>query len=421
MKKFTSRALLCCLPMVIPFAPTASAADSGYELKQVFMFSRHGLRAPLANSGSVLATSTPKTWPKWETKGGYLTPKGGVLENYFGHYVNAWMVKENLFSKDTCPVQGETFIYANSLQRTVATAQYFTLGAFPGCDVKILHQAEIGIMDSTFNPIIRDGSEQFKQSALKAMNNEAGPKGLDGLNKQLKPAYDLLDKLTDYKNSSVCQNDKRCDLNSEPAEFTLVKNKEPGVTGPLRIGTSISDAFILQYYQGFPLQDVAWGGIKSDAEWNKLAEIKDRYGEVLFGSPIVAKNVAAPLIKYMNVIFNDNEVTKPVKFNMMVGHDSNVVSLLSVLKIKDYQLPGQFEKTPIGGKIVFERWKDKSNNKDLIKIEYLYQTKEQIRHAEPLSLEHPPQRVVLEMENCPIDANGFCSFDDFTKILKSAI
>lgn len=421
MKKFNYRVLLCSLPMLLPFTPSVSAADNGYELEQVVMFSRHGLRAPLVDSGSVLAKSTPKTWPVWETKGGFLTPKGGILENNFGHYIHSWMVEEKLFTKDTCPSQEETFIYANSLQRTLATAQYFALGAFPGCDVKIRHLDEIGVMDPTFNPIIHDDSEEFVKNALTAMNAEAGPEGLDGLNKQLKPAYDLLMKLTDYKRSATCEQDTRCDLNAEQGKFSVVKDKEPGVTGALRIGTSISDAFILQYYEGYPLKDVAWGGIRSDAEWKMLANIKDRYGEVLFGSPIVAKDVATPLLQHLDIIFTDSSMVTPVKFNMLVGHDSNVVSLLSVLKFKDYQLPGQFEKTPIGGKIVFERWKDKTNDKDLMKVEYIYQTKEQIRDGKALSLAHPPMRVVLEMEGCPIDANGFCSFEDFTKVLKSAL
>ena len=32
------------------------------------------------------------------------------------------------------------YAYANSLQRTVATAQFFITGAFPGCDIPVHHQ-----------------------------------------------------------------------------------------------------------------------------------------------------------------------------------------------------------------------------------------------------------------------------------------
>ncbi|MCD1125776.1 histidine-type phosphatase [Jinshanibacter sp. LJY008] len=176
-KKFNYRTLLCGLLIALPCLPAVSAAPEGYQLEQVVLFSRHGLRAPLANSGSVLAISTPKSWPEWETKGGHLTTKGGILESYFGEYVISWLTQEKLFIKDTCPLAKDTFIYANSLQRTLASAQYFTLGAFPGCEVKIFHQTDLGVMDPNFNPIIHDGSDEFKQSALAAMNTEASANG----------------------------------------------------------------------------------------------------------------------------------------------------------------------------------------------------------------------------------------------------
>lgn len=54
-----------------------------------------------------------------------------------------------------------------------------------------------------------------------------------------------------------------------------------------------------------------------------------------------------------------------------------------------------------------------------MKIEYIYQTREQIRRGDKLTLNHPPKRVVLEMTDCPIDVNGFCSFEDFTKALSA--
>lgn len=39
-----------------------------------------------------------------------------------------------------CPPPYTVYAYANSLQRTVATAQFFITGAFPGCDIPVHHQ-----------------------------------------------------------------------------------------------------------------------------------------------------------------------------------------------------------------------------------------------------------------------------------------
>lgn len=52
------KTLLLCLPLL--FTGNALAEAGGYQLEQVLVMSRHNLRAPLANNGSVLAQSTPK-------------------------------------------------------------------------------------------------------------------------------------------------------------------------------------------------------------------------------------------------------------------------------------------------------------------------------------------------------------------------
>jgi len=92
----------------------------------------------------------------------------------------------------------------------------------------------------------------------------------------------------------------------------------------------------------------------------------------------VAQNVAKPLVKYIdNALVG--EVANKAKVTLLVGHDSNIASLLTALDFKPYQLPGQYERTPIGGKLLFQRWHDSAGNRDLMKIEYVYQSTEQLR------------------------------------------
>jgi glucose-1-phosphatase len=127
------------------FGVQAQDAPEGYQLEQVLIMSRHNLRAPLANNGSVLEQSTPNKWPEWDVPGGNST-KGGVLEVYMGHYMREWLAGQGLVTTGECPPANTVYAYANSLQRTVATAQFFITGAFPGCDV-VHHQPKMGTMD----------------------------------------------------------------------------------------------------------------------------------------------------------------------------------------------------------------------------------------------------------------------------------
>lgn len=391
----------------------AQTVPEGYQLQQVLMMSRHNLRAPLANNGSVLEQSTPNKWPEWDVPGGQLTTKGGVLEVYMGHYMREWLAEQGMVKSGGCPPPDTVYAYANSLQRTVATAQFFITGAFPGCDIPVHHQEKMGTMDPTFNPVITDDSAAFSEQAVAAMEKE-----LSKL--QLTDSYKLLEQIVNYKDSPACKEKQQCSLVDGKNTFSAKYQQEPGVSGPLKVGNSLVDAFTLQYYEGFPMDQVAWGEIKSDQQWKVLSKLKNGYQDSLFTSPEVARNVAKPLVSYIDKALVTDRTSAP-KITVLVGHDSNIASLLTALDFKPYQLHDQNERTPIGGKIVFQRWHDSKANRDLMKIEYVYQSAEQLRNADALTLQAPAQRVTLELSGCPIDANGFCPMDKFDRVLNEAV
>ena len=398
----------------LPFAAgvQAQTTPEGYQLEQVLIMSRHNLRAPLANNGSVLEQSTAKQWPEWDVPGGQLTTKGGILEVYMGHYMREWLAENKLVTSGECPSPGTVYAYANSLQRTVATAQFFITGAFPGCDVPVHHQEKMGTMDPTFNPVITEGSAAFSEQAVKAMETQRQQDSLA-------ESYKLLEKITQFDQSPSCKEKQVCDLAGGKDTFSAKVQQEPGVSGPLKVGNSLVDAFTLQYYEGFPLDKVAWGEIQSDQQWRVLSKLKNSYQDSLFTSPAVARNVAKPLVKYIDKTLV-TDAAKAAKVTVMVGHDSNIASLLTALDFAPYQLHDQYERTPIGGKIVFQRWNDPVAKRELMKIEYVYQSSDQLRNADVLTLEKPAQRVTLALKGCPIDENGFCPRDKFNAVLNAA-
>ncbi|OMP97083.1 bifunctional glucose-1-phosphatase/inositol phosphatase [Raoultella terrigena] len=388
------------------------AAPQGYQLQQVLIMSRHNLRAPLANNGSVLEQSTPKSWPEWDVPGGQLTTKGGVLEVYMGHYMREWLAQQKLVTSGECPPDNAVYAYANSLQRTVATAQFFITGAFPGCGVTVHHQPQMGTMDPTFNPVITDDSAAFSEKAVQAMEKERQKM-------QLTESYKLLEEMTDYRNSPSCKEKQQCSLSDGKDAFSAKYQQEPGVSGPLKVGNSLVDAFTLQYYEGFPQDQVAWGEIKTDKQWQVLSKLKNGYQDSLFTSTEVARNVAKPLVKYIDKALV-GDAAQAAKVTLLVGHDSNIASLLTALDFKPYQLHDQNERTPIGGKIVFQRWHDSGSNRELMKIEYVYQSTAQLRNADALTLQSPPQRVTLALNGCPVDADGFCPMETFKTVMNQA-
>lgn len=402
-------------------------APSDYELEKVVFFSRHGIRAPLIGYGSALAEATPQTWPTWTTEGGHLTPKGAQLEALFGTYLGQWLDAAGLIKQGQCPTE-EVLVYTNSLPRTIATGEQFAKQAFAGCEVKVHHLEAVGKMDNTFNPIVRSKVDaEFEAKLRRSIDESLGEGGFAGLNERLANAYADLEKVLDYSNSVACKEKKSCQIAALDNTLSFEQGKEPKTTGALRNGTGAADSFVLQYYEGFPVEQVAWGKIADEKAWQSITKIKDLYNDVLFGSPVMAKEAATPLLLFIQNSFKDEgyqhpliEQARKAKVVMLVGHDSNVGSLLPLLKTKAYHLPKQYEHTPTGGKIAFQQWRDKQG-KQWIKIEYLYQSTEQLRQAEALSAKNPPQRVTLEIADCPINAQGFCALSDFEQAVKKAL
>lgn len=91
------------------------------------------------------------------------------------------------------------------------------------------------------------------------------------------------------------------------------------------------------------------------------------------------------------------------------------------MNFKEYELENQIEKTPIGGKIFFEIWKDGNTGEKKVKVEYVYQTVDQIRNGERLNKTNPPKHTVLEMKNCKIDREGYCPYSKFMSELEKTI
>lgn len=397
--------------LAILVANSVYANPVDLELTQVLIVSRHGLRAPLTDSSNLLINATPYKWPHWDTDAGLLTTKGGALEVFMGSYFKQWFVETGLVTKNSC-ADNSLFAYTNTMPRTIATGQFFMDGAFPGCRINIKTQRNSQDKDPLFYQSVKDESTSFVAENTKAILEFIN-------NSSLEPSYKKLEQLIDYKNSADCKEWKKCQFSSETNVVNLDFGKEPSIEGPLNKSFLIVDAFILQDYEGFPEKDVAWGKIQNEKEWKLLAKLRNTYIEAAYLQPAVAANIISPLISKIQELLPGKMNDSDNKINVIVGHDTTIGPLIAAMGVNNYELPGQYEKTPIGGKLVFQRWTDKNTKKDYLKTEYVYQTAEQMRNMTQISMQTPPKRINLSFNGCTVDTNGFCSWDDFRKVLKS--
>lgn len=388
-----------------------------YTLKEVVILSRHNIRSPLSDNGSALGKLTPHRWTNWSAASSELTLRGGVLETMMGQFFRKWLVSEGLFTENYVPNADEVNFYANSMQRTIATAQYFSSGFMPVANVAVRHRYAPSKMDPVFFPRLTKVSEAFCSDAMNQIAAMGGKKGIRGINEGLEDSYRIIADVLDLKDSPACKSGETCAFDDYDTQIILKKGEEPAMKGSLKLANSASDAFILQYYEEADAQKAAFGHDISISDWERIARIKDMYGDVLFTAPVVAYNVAHPLLVYMNDELNSDAR----KFTFLCGHDSNIASVNAALEVEDYELPSSIEKkTPIGSKLVFEKWIDKSGN-EFVAINLVYQTTEQLRNIEMLDLDHSPMVYQLQLKGLKLNADGLYSFEDVNGRFEKAI
>ena len=389
-------------------------ADSGniYTLDRVVILSRHNIRSPLSGSGSLLGDITPHEWFHWTSNPSELSLRGGVLETMMGQYFRLWLEKEGLFPENYQPEEGAVRFYANAKQRTLATARYFSAGLLPVAEVPIEYHGAYDTMDPTFEPSLNFVTEDYAQDALADI---AGEGGFDSILESLDDAISLLIDTADIEQSETYQAGKYGNLLSGETLLTLTEGKEPSMTGPIKNATSVADAMILQYYEEADAKKAAFGHDITEDDWRLIHSIVDTYTEMLFCSPLISVNVAHPLIEEIR----DELTAEGRKFTFLCGHDANIASVLAALNYGDYLLPETVEQhTPIGAKLVFERWVT-NENEAYYKINLVYQSTQQLRSMEQLTLENPP--VIYPLLFDGMDAEGMMEEAELLALLDGAI
>ena len=401
--------LASCSPRLVPgtaasgeagFMPRPEGFAERYTREQMVILSRHNIRSPLSGPGSVLSRITPHTWFDWSSEPGELSLRGGALEMEMGQFFREWLISEGFIEKNAVPAD-EVRFYANSIQRTRATARAFAAGMFPMAEIEVEQHTPLGTMDPVFNPQITRLSDGFLAKAYAEIESMGGTDG------PLKEKYALLEKVLDIKASPAAKNDTTS-FGQFPSSVQFEMGKEPMMTGGLKMACSASDALTLQYYEEPDAVKAGFGHKLSEKDWADLSSVKDWYQDLLFSTPSVAVNVAYPMLwELLHELQNSSR-----KFAFLCGHDSNIGSVLAALGVEPYSAPGAIEtKTPIGGKILFQKFRGQ-DGRMYADIWLVYATADQLRDLSILSLQHPPMALQLHLKGLTPNTDGLYLFTD---------
>ena len=388
-----------------------------YRLEQVVVLSRHNLRAPLSSNGSVPDELTPHSWINWSAGSSELTLKGGVEEASMGQYFRKWLDREGLIPENYVPSEGEVRFNTRAKQRCIATAHYFAAGLLPTADVAVEHPGDANGTEDIMQPVLHFYSEAYADDAIAQVAAQGGKAGFDGLAEQNRDVIKLIMDTVDMQDSKAYRSGKYGDLLTDGFGYTMESDKEPDITGAIKPAFQVADALILQYYEEPDAVRAAFGHELTDADWAALGKFMTTCLEMKHGAPLVAANIANPLLRELkSELENEGRL-----FSFFCAHDCTVMGVLSALGIEDFALPESIEtKTPIGVKLVFERWSDK-DGQAWYRVSMIYRSTKQIRSGEMLTLDNPPLRYDLRFEGVETNADGLIPEADLFSLFDRSI
>ena len=99
------------------------------------------------------------------------------------------------------------------------------------------------------------------------------------------------------------------------------------------------------------------------------------------------------------------------KFMFLCGHDSNLASIGAALRFNYPETENALElHTPIGSKLVFEKWSNGTD--DYVAINLVYASLSQLQGRTLLSLDEPPMVLPVTVEGLTPNADGLYRLTD---------
>ena len=405
-------AILICGTNAQAQTKRSDAFRAKYELKEVVVMSRHNIRSPLTSGGAAYQRVTPHTWFKWSSPSSQLSLRGGVLETEMGQFFRQWVVSEGLLPDNYRPEGDEVLFYANSRQRTFATAKYFSAGFLPFANVEITHKLDEDKMDPVFTPQFTKMNDTYRQQVLadiQALNG--GPQAWMAAQQ---PTLELMEQVLDMAHSPAAQQGDTTHFWFDDTQFKLEKGSEPKMTGGYTLANSVADALVLQCYESESM--TAFGHELTMEQWRAICAVKEVYDGLLFTTHSAAVNLAYPLVSRIREELNRSDR----KFMFLCGHDSNLASIGAAIGLQFPETKNALElHTPIGSKLVFEKWSDGAD--EYVAVNLVYQSIGQLQGRTLLSPAAPPMVLPVTIDGLNANSDGLYRLSDLDTRMAEAM
>ena len=419
--------------LLIPFTETVAPQNAtARKPKLVFavILTRHGVRSPLTNSEQLNAFSS-EPWPEWGVPSGNLTPQGRKLMEFFGSYYRDYFSSNGLLPPAGCEDADRIHIRADVDARTRETGHALASGMIPGCRVDV-HVASAKD-DPLFSPLRAGVGEPDRARAVAAIAGRIGGNPT-ALVASYRSAFDTLrEVLFGCAPFSACPAERQSGkvvLLDQPSTVAAVKGGHAAdIEGPLKIGSSLSEALLLEYANGMEGKDLGWGRL-TRAKLLEIMRIHGAYVDLARQTPYVARiqasNLLSHILRSMAQAASGTTLSGSLgrsgdRVLIISGHDTNLSNIAGILGISWLLSDYQPAETPPGGALVCELWQQAGGEFE-VSTYFTAQSLEQMRNVLPLSLKNPPLKSPVFVPGCSRgDRDMTCTWEDFQHTIKNAI
>ena len=361
-------------------APTASA--EGLRLERVVMLMRHGVRPP-TKAQVVPEGMHDRPWPTWSVGWGELTQRGYDAARLLGAWDRGHWIAQGLLPANGCPAATDIEVAASAKSRTQASARALVEGLAPGCTIAIGFPGHAD-EDVEFHPLDAGAMPIDADEALRAVQALAPPGGMPAEVAAHAGGLALLGRAL---GCSGARADSGCRLADMPAALVRNEGDRPDIGDPFGLASTVSQTFLLQYLEGMPMSDVAWGRLTRQQIEDLLA----------FHSMLQAMQSGPRL-------------------TVLVGHDTNIADLGGFLDLH-WQVPSYpRDDPPPGGALGFEVLVD-ARGQRIVRAFYRAQTMDQVRGMQALSAANPPAYQVLPIPGC----DAPCALETFATLVRGRL
>jgi 4-phytase/acid phosphatase len=425
-------ALAVCVPVQV-LAQTIVKNDDT-TLKQIIIFGRHSIRSSTM-SPSQLAHYAVDPYPPFGVAAGCLTANGSKAENLLGAYFRQYLLNEGLLTGNAQTDASNSYFRANSIERSVLTAEAFQSALIPKSPLAV-HSYALNTADPVFDPIWANVATVDPNVAAEQVQEifNSGEALKSAYSGEYSLIHNALFDEPSLEQPPVCVAMPCIDPTAQT--ISLSANTETPMhsgaiinIGGLAKTNDAADPFVMQYADGFPLGQVAWGRLTLDQVSQQSRIIGFKF-EIEGRSPYLAKvqssNAAQHILRTMQQAATGKDIAgafgdAKTRIAVVISSDTYVAGLAGLLGIH-WQLPGyQPDFCAPGGALVFELRETKSKEY-LVRVFYTAQTWDQLRNLTSLSQEKPPATIQLLVPGGSKSATDFdVDFTTFSELVTNAI